>query len=97
MEFIKFKFINKRYTSYTNVTLDKRSNGIQVVNIGSVTAYVNDFPIHPAANPALQNGEGFVGGGNIGEIYDDRVTIRFDAGAGAAVMVTEKVYITSKE
>jgi hypothetical protein len=97
MEFIKFKFINKRYTSYTNVTLDRRCNGIQVVNIGSVIAYVNDFPIHPASDPTLQNGEGFVGGGNIGELYDDRVVIRFDPGAGAAVMVTEKVYITPKE
>ena len=103
MEFIKFKFVNKRYTGYTNVTLDKMSNGILVTNIGDTICYVNDYPLHPApldpvTGTRLQNGEGFIGGGNRGEIYDDRVVLRFEpGGADPAVMVTEKVYITSKE
>lgn len=75
-----------------DVPIPANSNGYVAVNIGTVTAFVNGFPINPPLVPGA-NGESIVVGGNFGEVLaEQNLEIIFAGAAGAKVFLAFKVY-----
>jgi hypothetical protein len=92
IDLVPYFFTRAEYTVGGDVPVIKNCNGIVVVNIGTVIAFVNGFPLNPRLVPGM-NGESWTVGGNFGEIVgEENLEITFGGGAGSKVFVSMKYY-----
>ena len=92
MEFINYGEFTQTYTRQTIVPLRPNLNGYSVRNVGTSVAIVNNKRLLPRPFAGV-SGESFSMGGNLGELYEGIIEIKFEAGGGDAIEVTQKFYI----
>ncbi len=66
-------------------------NGFIATNTGDTTVTVNGHILYPGV-AGVSNGDAFVYGGNVGEVYHGNITLFFGAGANPEVTIDQKYY-----
>lgn len=95
MEFLSYDIISQSYTQGQEVKVDVRCNSWTAINTGDTLVRVNGIPLKPfpAGHPEL-TGAAIAVPGNIGEFYQGRIWIVFDATPGVSpeVVIIQKYY-----
>lgn len=89
-----YNILTGTYSQDGDVKTEPFCNGYTVRNIGDTLVIVSGMAILPALVPGTP-GESVAVGGNLGEIFIGRLTVRFAApiGANPLVEITQKYYI----
>lgn len=95
MEFIKYSELTQTYNRQTIVPLRPNLNGYSARNVGTSVAIVNNKRLLPAPFAGV-SGEAVSMGGNLGEIYEGIIEIKFEAAGNDAVEITQKFYVPGK-
>jgi hypothetical protein len=66
---LKYNISQQEYTSLRSVVLERKLNGVTVLNAGNTIVLWNGIPISPGVSLTL--------GGNEGEVYIGRVDLSF--------------------
>lgn len=91
-DLVPYWFTRQTVTAAADVPIVSYCNGIVAVNIGTIIAYINGFPINPPLVPGT-NGESWVIGGNFLEVVgEEQLEITFGAGGVPRVFLSMKYY-----
>lgn len=92
-DLLRFYWTRQEIVQAGDYPLMPLTNAILCVNIGTVLAFINGFPINPPAAPG-SNGESWGIGGGFAEIVSERnIEITFAAPAGGRVFMQCKYFV----
>jgi len=95
MEILPFNVQGAAYTTNQDILVEKNLNAFTVVNEGDGILFINGIELKPfpPGHPEL-TGEAVTIGGNLGEVYQGRIELRFTAGqVTPKAVVIKKFYI----